>query len=118
MHIYVFWRAASVPFVNRHVPRKILIGAGVILWAIFFFGRVIGHGGTGVLAGTLEFLGMNWLAVLFLTFITLLVIDLSTIFGFKIRRRQTQKIGVPARVVDHHHRNGEPARAVERRVAG
>jgi predicted MPP superfamily phosphohydrolase len=86
MHIYVFWRAASVPFVNRHVPRKIFIGAGVILWAIFFFGRVIGHGGTGVLTGTLEFLGMSWMAVLFLTFIPLLVIDLSTLFGFLIPR--------------------------------
>jgi predicted MPP superfamily phosphohydrolase len=86
MHIYVFWRAASVPFVDRHVPRKILIGAGVILWAIFFFGRIIGHGGTGVLAGTLEFLGMNWMAFLFLTFIPLLAIDLTTLFGFLIPR--------------------------------
>jgi len=86
MHIYVFWRAASVPFVNRHVPRKIFIGAGVILWAIFFFGRVVGHGGTGVLTGTLEFLGMSWMAVLFLTFIPLLGIDLSTLFGFFIPR--------------------------------
>lgn len=86
MHIYVFWRAASVPFVDRHMPRKILIGAGVILWAIFFSGRVIGHGGTGVLAGTLEFLGMNWLAVLFLTFISLLAIDLATLFGFLMPR--------------------------------
>ncbi|MFH1974295.1 MAG: metallophosphoesterase [Pseudomonadota bacterium] len=84
MHIYVFWRAASVPFVDRLVPRKILIGVGVILWAIFLFGRVIGHGGTGVLAGTFEFLGMNWMAVLFLIFIPLLAIDLTTLFGFLI----------------------------------
>ena len=86
MHIYVFWRAASVPFVDRHVPRKILIGAGVILWAIFFFGRVIGHDRTGVLAGTLEFLGMNWMAFLFLTFISLLSTDLATLFGFLMPR--------------------------------
>ncbi|MDO9567698.1 MAG: metallophosphoesterase [Candidatus Desulfaltia sp.] len=86
MHIYVFWRAASVPFINRHVSRKTLIGAGVILWAIFFFGRVIGHGGTGVLAGMLEFLGMTWLAVLFLTFIPLLLIDIFTLFGFLVPR--------------------------------
>ena len=86
MHIYVFWRAASVPFVNRQVPLKILIGAGVILWAIFFFGRVIGRGGTGVLAVTLEFLGMNWMAVLFLTFIPLLAIDLATFFGVLMPR--------------------------------
>lgn len=73
-------------FVERHVPRKILIGAGVILWAIFLFGRVIGHGGMGVLAGTLEFLGMIWMAVLFLTFFPLLVIDLATLFGLLIPR--------------------------------
>jgi hypothetical protein len=86
MHLYVFWRAASVPFVDRHVPRKILIGAGVILWAIFFLGRVVGHGGTGVLAGTLEFLGMNWMAVLFLIFICLLALDLATLFGLLMPR--------------------------------
>ena len=86
MHIYVFWRAASVPFIDRHVSRKIFIGTGVILWAIFFFGRVIGHGGTGVLARMLEFLGMSWMAVLFLTFIPLLSIDLFTLFGFLMPR--------------------------------
>jgi predicted MPP superfamily phosphohydrolase len=86
MHIYVFWRAASVPFVDRHVPRKIFVGIGVILWAIFFFGRLIGHGGTGVLSGTLEFLGMNWMGVLFLTFIPLLAIDIVTLFGFLMPR--------------------------------
>jgi len=58
----------------------------VTLWAIFFFGLVLGHGGKGVLAGTLEFLGMNWMAVLFLTFIPLLAIDLATLFGFLMPR--------------------------------
>jgi len=86
MHIYVFWRAASVPLVKRGVSRKCLIGAGVALWAIFFFGRVVGHGGTGVMAGTLELLGMNWMAVLFLTFVPLLGIDLVTAFGFLMPR--------------------------------
>jgi len=86
MHIYVFWRAASVPLVERGVSRKCLIGAGVALWAIFFFGRVVGHGGTGVMAGTLELLGMNWMAVLFLTFVPLLGIDLVTAFGFLMPR--------------------------------
>jgi len=86
MHVYVFWRAASVPFLNRYVPRKVLIGAGVILWALFFFGLVMGHGGTGVLAGPLELLGMHWMGVLFLTFISLLAIDLVTLFGFLMPR--------------------------------
>ena len=86
MHLYIFWRAASVPFVDRHVPRKILIGTGVILWAVFLAGRVIGHGGTGDLAVTLEFLGMNWMGILFLTFIPLFSIDLVTLFGFLMPR--------------------------------
>ena len=94
MHVYVFWRASSVPFIDRHVSRKIFIGAGVILWAIFFFGRVIGHGGTGVLAGILEFLGMNWMAVLFLTFIPLLLIDIFTLFGFLMPRLSSSLRGL------------------------
>ena len=60
MHIYVFWRAATVPFVHRHVPLPVLIGAGVVLWIIFYLGRVVGHHGTGVPAAALEFIGMNW----------------------------------------------------------
>ncbi len=86
MHVYVFWRAASVPFAALHVSREVLIGAGVILWAIFFFGRVVGHGGTGVLAETLEFLGMDWMGILFLIFVPLLIVDLATLFGFLMPR--------------------------------
>ena len=86
MHVYVFWRASSVPFVNQHLPKKVLVGAAVVLWILFYFGRVVGHGGTGSLAVALEFMGMTWLAVLFLTFMPLVTIDLITIFGFLMPR--------------------------------
>ena len=86
MHIYVFLRAATVPFVAQHIPLKILIGASVILWLIFYFGRVVGHGGTGLLAVILEFSGMTWMAILFLTFIPVLAVDIFTVFGFLIPR--------------------------------
>jgi predicted MPP superfamily phosphohydrolase len=86
MQIYVFWRAASVPLLKRHVHRKLLIGAAMVLWAGFFFGRVVGHDGTGVLARTLEFFGMTWMAVLFLVFVSLLATDLVTGFGFVVPR--------------------------------
>jgi predicted MPP superfamily phosphohydrolase len=46
----------------------------------------MGPGGTGVFARTLEFLGMNWMGFLFLTFIPLLVLDLATLFGFLMPR--------------------------------
>ena len=87
IHFYVFWRAASVPVVDRNLPRKLLAGAGVTLWAVFFFARVFGHGGTGPLAEALELAGMNWMGVLFLIFISLLAIDLVTVFGFLMPRR-------------------------------
>lgn len=86
MHVYVFWRIASVPFIDRHVSPRILLGTGVILWAVFFFGRVIAHNRTGIMAGALEFVGMNWMAVLFLIFTSLLFIDLVTFFGFLMPR--------------------------------
>ena len=86
MHTYVFWRAASVPAVKRHVSGKLLVGAGVILWMIFLLGRLIGHGGSGIAAGLLELLGMNWLAVVFLTFMSLVVVDLVTLFGLFVPR--------------------------------
>ena len=93
MHIYVFWRAATVPMVHQCVSGKHLILAGVILWGIFFLGRVVGHDGTGTLSGILEFLGMNWMAVLFLTSISLLAIDLVTGFGFLMPRIAPQLRG-------------------------
>ena len=86
MHGYVFWRAASVPFLYRHMSRKILIGSGVVLWATFFLGRIVGHHGTGAFAWMMEFSGMTWMAVLFLLFVSLLAIDVVTGFGLLLRR--------------------------------
>lgn len=94
MHVYVFWRTSSVPFIKKYIPRKTLIGAGVVLWAVFFFGRVIGHAKTGILAAVLEFLGMSWLGVLFLTSLPLLVIDLITFWGVLMPRRSSKLRGV------------------------
>ncbi len=86
MHIYVFLRIASVPYVNRYVSRKVFIGTGFILWLILLGGRLIGRRGVGFLAETLEFFGMTYMAVLFLTFVILLVADLVTGFGFFMPR--------------------------------
>lgn len=86
MHIYVFWRAATVPLIARHVPRKLFIASGLALWAGFFLGRIFGHGGTGLPAAAIEFFGMNWMAVLFLLFVSLLVLELATGFGVLFHR--------------------------------
>ena len=87
VHVYVFWRAYSIPLFNRHVPRTIFAGAGLILWAVFFSGRVIGHRGTGIIAQSLEFAGMTWMAILFLSVVCLSIAELITGFGFLMPRQ-------------------------------
>jgi len=86
LHIYVFWRIGSVPLIARLMPQKFLLGIGLLFWAVFFLGRVYGHNRTGVAAATLEFIGMNWMASLFLIFVALLAVDIVTGFGFLLPR--------------------------------
>ncbi|MGE5299433.1 MAG: metallophosphoesterase [Acidobacteriota bacterium] len=86
MHVYVFWRASSVPFLKRRVPPKLLIGVCVILWAVFALGRFAGHDSTGMTAAVIELTGMDWMAVLFLTTVCLLAVDFVTGFGLVMPR--------------------------------
>jgi len=81
MHVYVFWRASSVPFLRRHVTGRTFIIAGVVLWALFLAGRIHGHDSPGALAMVLEPAGMIWMAVLFLIAVPLFVVDVITGFG-------------------------------------
>ena len=86
MQGYVFWRAASVPLVMRHISRKHLLGLGVALWALFLVVRVIGPEDTGGMSAILEFLGMTWMAVLFLMSVALFTVEVATGFGFLLTR--------------------------------
>ena len=86
LHIYVFWRAASVPLVRRKLSTKQLCLAGLALWACFFLGRKLGHGGAGVFSASLELLGMNWMAALFLLAVCFLAADILTGFGLFLPR--------------------------------
>ncbi len=82
LHIYVFWRAGSVPFLRRHVGLKGIAGIGLTLWAFFVVGRFVGHGRAGTAANVLELLSMTWLASLFLACVCLAATELITGFGF------------------------------------
>ena len=86
MQGYVFWRASSVPFVKEHIPRRLLVGAGLALWASFFLGSAVSTDLPGVLAVPLERWSMTWLAMLFLTSVALLAVDVSTGFGSLMKR--------------------------------
>ena len=86
MQGYVFWRASSVPLVKENVPRRLLVGAGLALWALFLVVNAVSADLTGVLAVPLELWSMTWLAMMFLMSIALLVVDVSTGFGTLMKR--------------------------------
>ena len=81
MHIYVFQRLASSFLPPSPAWRYALVGLGVTLWLFFVFGRIYGHGGTGTVSRISEIIGLNWMAVLFLLFLCLAVVDVFTLFG-------------------------------------
>jgi len=84
MHLYVFWRMGTTqPFARRLSPRVQGI-FGTALWSLFVAGRIFGHGQTGAVAQGLEFLGMNWMATLFLVFTCLFISELITGLGWVI----------------------------------
>jgi len=86
MHVYVFWRMASVPIIARHFSPLILAMAAVILWGSFLLPRFLENRGLDFIAQPLEYIGTNWLGVLFLLFICLLAADILTGFGFLFHR--------------------------------
>jgi len=81
MHVYVFWRLGSVPFVIRHVSRRTVGTVGLLLWVLLFCGLFWGHRGSGPWAAILELLSMNWLGVLLLALACLLMVEVGTGFG-------------------------------------
>ena len=86
LQAYVLWRASSVPGISRGLFRRILAGAAFLLWACFVFGRMLEHASGGRAAATMELIGMNWLAVLFLASTCFLAVDLVTGFGWILRK--------------------------------
>jgi len=87
LHLYVFFRISSVPFIKRRISPKVFVGLAMVLWTIFAAGRYFGHGRSGIPAQVLEWSGMTWMAVVFLCFVSLLAVDLVTGFGMFMKRR-------------------------------
>jgi uncharacterized protein len=85
MHLYVFGRAATVPWIKQHLPLKYLLGLGLLLWVVFYLSRALRHH-HGEWMWLLEFTGMGWMGALFLLFICLLTADLVTLFGLLFSR--------------------------------
>ena len=86
MHLYVFWRLSSVPWVDAHVSRRAVVLIAVALWASYPLARVLEARGFQAVAWPLEFVGANWLGVLFLLLSAILVVDLVTVGGLLLPR--------------------------------
>jgi uncharacterized protein len=86
MHVYVFWRASSVPVIARHFPRGVLWGVACILWISYIGARILSRLGTNAVPRFFEVVGANWIGVLFLLLVPLLVVDVVTVFGLLLSR--------------------------------
>jgi len=85
LHVYVFWRIATIPVVAAHISRKLLFSTGGLLWASFIVSRIIDRPGLRWLSQALEIVGTDWVGVLFLLFVCELAVDTITCFGFCLR---------------------------------
>lgn len=86
MHVYVFWRAASVPAVAAHVSRGALLAIAVSLWLAYPLARLLDHWRLDLVARPLEFVGTTWMGTLLLAFAVLLALDAVTLGGFLLPR--------------------------------
>lgn len=94
MQGYVFWRAASVPWLVRRISRRWLWRIGMLFWLLLVLNRVLRPYNMGGAAAMLEYVGMGWLGVLFLWFAALLVVEGMTGFGYCWQRFAPQLRGI------------------------
>jgi predicted MPP superfamily phosphohydrolase len=88
-HLYIFWRASSLPIARRHISRLHLFIITVALWTTYFLPGIFSDIGVSFLSQPFELFSMNWLGTTFLIFTCLLIVDLVTIFGFLLKRYLT-----------------------------
>jgi len=89
MHLYLCWRAWSVPAIKRRFSRASFITISALLWVVFVIGRMYGHDSHGPLATLLELFSMTWLGTLMLMTVALLVVDIVTGCGLFMSRKIT-----------------------------
>jgi uncharacterized protein len=86
MHVYAFWRIASLPWIAAYLSRRALAILAVALWASYPLARILGARHWDALAGPLEWAGAAWIGVLFLIFSALLVVEVGTVGGWLLPR--------------------------------
>jgi predicted MPP superfamily phosphohydrolase len=86
MHWYVLTRLSSVPGIAGHVPAWVLVVAGVLLGFSYIVSRVMERFGRDGFLHVLEYVGANWVGILFLLLVCFLAADVLTGFGFLLVR--------------------------------
>ena len=86
MHLYVFWRLSSVPWVAGHIAGRTLFITAAVLWASYPIARILDSWKLETLARPLEFVSANWIGILFLLLATLIATDLFTLGGWLLPR--------------------------------
>jgi predicted MPP superfamily phosphohydrolase len=85
MHLYVFWRASSVPFLSTHLSLGFMVAVAALLWLSFPVSMFLGRSRLEV-PRPVVFLGAAWLGVLFFAVAALLVVDIVTAGGLLLSR--------------------------------
>ena len=86
MHGYVFWRLGSVPWVAAHFPRRALVWTAIALGASYPLARLLNGWKLAAVGEPLEFIGANWIGVLFMLFALLAAADVATLGGALLTR--------------------------------
>jgi hypothetical protein len=82
LHLYVFWRLSSVPWIADHVSAVVLISIGIALWSSYVVTRILDQKGLQALIWPIEYVAANWIGLLFLMFWALLAVDVLTLGGW------------------------------------
>jgi len=82
MHLYVFWRISSIPWISTQVSPQVLLWIALALWASYPAARLGGVLRPPLVASPFEFLASAWVGSLFLIFAGLLALDFVTLGGY------------------------------------
>ncbi len=81
MHVYVFWRLSSLPWINEQLSIRWIALVAALLWLSYPLARVLHAKGPGIVAVPLEWIGSIWVGVLFLLLSMLIGVELVTAGG-------------------------------------
>jgi predicted MPP superfamily phosphohydrolase len=87
VHLYLAWRAASIPFVRARASRRAVFAGVIALGFLPFLTRRFGASAPHGLVVGVEAVASTWIGISSLVFATFLVVEIATLFGFAFRDR-------------------------------